>query len=251
MAFTLFPNSFNNCILNDTSHTEEKKNFIDGLWLAGVVVALMWIVKLAEVNFDYDFSSFGIRPGKSSGLKGIFLSVFLHKDFLHLFNNSLPLFVAIVSLKYFYTRNSLKILILLWLLSGFITWLIGSEGIHIGASGWVYACLSFLFFGSLFSRNNNFLAFSLVLVFLYGAMIWGIIPLRQEAFISWESHLGGAVVGFILAVIFRNSGPKPIVYDWENEEDNIDEMTDDEIDQFIDLKIKQQRRRGLLKFFKK
>lgn len=218
--------------------------------MATAIILLMWIVKLTEINFEIELSHFGIVPWKKEGLTGIITAPFLHKDLMHLFNNSLPLFIGLISLKYFYPRSATKIILLIWVLTGFFTWLIASHGIHIGASGIVYGCLSFLFFGSLFSGNNNFFAFSLVLIFLYGAMIWGIVPLRQEALISWESHLSGAVAGFINAILFRKSGPPKTVYDWELDEENLDELSDEEIDELIDRKIKRKKRLFFLRFRK-
>jgi hypothetical protein len=40
-------------------------------------------------------------------------------------------------------------------------------------------------------------------------MIWYVYPIKEK--ISWEGHLSGFIVGLILAIIYKNSGPqKPI-----------------------------------------
>jgi hypothetical protein len=62
------------------------------------------------------------------------------------------------------------------------------------------------------------MAVSLVVVFLYGSMIWGIFP--NDPTISWESHFSGLVVGFFLAYIFKKQGPQKKVYSWEYEDDD-------------------------------
>lgn len=49
-------------------------------------------------------------------------------------------------------------------------------------------------------------AFSLVVVFLYGNMIWGILPVLPH--ISWESHLMGAIAGLVMAIYYKNLGPQ-------------------------------------------
>ena len=60
-------------------------------------------------------------------------------------------------------------------------------------------------------------ALSLVVVFLYGSMIWYIFPVEEQ--ISWEGHLSGFVVGFLFAIIFKNQGPKPEIFNYsENKE---------------------------------
>ena len=61
------------------------------------------------------------------------------------------------------------------------------------------------------------MALSLLMIFLYGSLIWGIVPWQTK--ISWESHLLGAVAGFIIAFFLRKEGPQREVYDWENEPD--------------------------------
>jgi len=221
---------------------EEKKRLKDGFLIAVSICLLMVIVKLIEVNFDLSFAGAGIIPRKASGLWGILFSPFLHKDFLHLFNNVIPLLVAITAIYYFYIEIFILIFSLIWFFSGFLSWLMAGYGIHIGASGIVYGFLSFLFFVSVFSRNKNMLGIALLLIFLYGTMIWGIVPLRFDAFISWESHLGGTVTGFILAIIFRNEGVKEEPFEWENEEDEIEDLTDEEIDELIDSKLKEKNR---------
>jgi hypothetical protein len=54
-----------------------------------------------------------------------------------------------------------------------------------------------------FIRNNyRLVAVSLLVVFLYGSMVWGIFPLQRG--ISWESHAAGALSGLILAYFYRD-----------------------------------------------
>lgn len=56
-------------------------------------------------------------------------------------------------------------------------------------------------------------------------MIWGVFPeeflpkfYREDSNpISWESHLGGGIVGFIFAILTRKYGPKRKVYSWETQ----------------------------------
>ena len=72
---------------------------------------------------------------------------------------------------------------------------------------------------------------SLIMVFLYGSFIWGMIPsLAIPQNISWEGHLSGAIIGVLLAVFLRKEGPQKEVYLWEDEEDNEEEINDDNSD---------------------
>lgn len=214
----------------------EKKKIRDALLVAFIMVSVLWIVKLIEVNFDISFASYGVYPRKAKGLIGILTAPLIHQNFKHLWGNSAPLFVAVTAIVYLYRPVAFRIIFISWISSHFLVWIMARDSYHIGASGLVYALLSFLFFATAFSKNKNLLAISLAIIFIYGAMIWGIIPV--ETHISWESHLMGAIVGFALAMIYKNKGPKPEVYDWENEEENIDELSDDEINELIDEKMR-------------
>jgi hypothetical protein len=80
-----------------------------------------------------------------------------------------------------------------------------------------------LFTGGLLRREPRVMAFSLLVVFLYGSLIWGIVPdLFPEKNISWESHLLGLLAGVIIALFYREEGPQRKKYSWE-EEDEYDE----------------------------
>jgi membrane associated rhomboid family serine protease len=63
------------------------------------------------------------------------------------------------------------------------------------------------------------MAISLLVVFWYGSMVWGLLPFDVE--ISFEAHITGAVTGIVLAVIYRDQGPEPetSLLDEEEEEE--------------------------------
>jgi hypothetical protein len=65
---------------------------------------------------------------------------------------------------------------------------------------------------------------SALVIFLYGSMVWGLFPLKEE--ISWEAHLFGAIAGVLVAYNYRKDGPQPHVYDWEKESENDDPETE-------------------------
>jgi membrane associated rhomboid family serine protease len=193
-----------------------------------VLVLLMWIVFWAEIRFNWDFNFLGINPRKVTGLPGIVLGPFIHSNLKHLFNNSIPLLVLSTSLFYFYRNLRWKVLVYGLLLSGLITWVIGRPAVHIGASGVVYMLASFLFFKGIFSKQYQLTALSLVVVFLYGGLLWYLLPIDPK--ISWEGHTAGFVVGLGFALIFKKIPIENKKYDWEKEDFNPEE--DDFIKQF-------------------
>lgn len=202
-----------------------------------MLLFLEWLVFWYQVRVDYGIKAYGIRPQKLEGLLGIFTSPFLHGDINHLYNNSIPLFVLTLALFYFYNKIAWKVIIFGILISGLLTWLIGSSGNHIGASGLVYVLVSFIFFKGVFAKHYRLIALSLMVIFLYGSLIWYVFPIKSG--MSWEGHLGGLITGFVFAFIFKKQVAKPERYMWElpdyNEEDDPFMRHFDENGNFIEL----------------
>ena len=197
-----------------------RKKFFLSLIIPGIFVFLMWLSKAIELLFEIDLSDLGIYPLSLKGLPGIIISPFIHEDLKHLFNNSLPLFILSVALFYFYSEIAFRIFLLTYLLTGVLVWVGGREAWHIGASGLVYGMASFLFFSGILRKYYRLVALSLLVVFLYGEMVWGLFPGIYKN-ISWESHMLGFVSGIFLAVIYRNEGPQKPVYEWMEEEEEV------------------------------
>ena len=188
--------------------------------IPGIFVFLMWMVKIVEVLFGIDFSDYGIYPLTARGLEGILFSPFIHASFSHLFNNSLPLFFLSVALFYFYSEVAIKVFLWTYFLTGLLVWIAGRAAYHIGASGLVYGLASFLFFSGIIRRYFRLIALSLLIVFLYGSMVWGLFPGVYKN-VSWESHMLGFFSGVVLAIRYRNEGPQKPVYEWMEEEETM------------------------------
>ena len=97
-------------------------------------VLLIWLVYWFEFKFNINLKIYGIQPGKLEGLLGVFFSPFLHSSLKHLFNNTIPLFLLSAAIFFFYKNISWKIILSGIFLSGILTWIIGRDSIHIGAS---------------------------------------------------------------------------------------------------------------------
>lgn len=187
-------------------------------------VVSIWLVYWIEIKFGLNFNKYGVRPGEFYGLRGIFFSPFIHSDTKHLFNNSIPLFVLLLGLFYFYKQVAYKVLVLGALLTGLLTWFIARDSYHIGASGVVYLLFSFVFFSGVIRNHYRLIAFSLVTIFLYGSMVWLIFPTEDR--ISWEGHLSGFMSGVLFAFLYRRIGI--VKEDFEFSETEFDLMFDEE-----------------------
>ncbi len=194
---------------------------IDDILWPLVFVMFFWVAFFANQAYDLDLNQFGIAPRTLSGLAGIIFMPFLHGDFGHLFSNTIPFVVSGSFLFHFFKQTSWKIFGLIWLASGIGVWLTGSfYSVHIGASGLVYGLVAFLLTSGIIRKNRNLSAVALILIFLYGSMVWGIFPQisMMDANISWEGHLFGAIAGVGLGWLYRHEGP----------EDELPEESDDE-----------------------
>lgn len=204
-----------------------RKKFLLSIFIPSIVVLFMWLVRITETLLEADFTSLGIYPLSAKGLPGIFLSPFIHGNFRHLLNNTLPLYLLSVALFFFYSEIALKILSWTWILTGLLVWLGGREAWHVGASGLVYGLASFLFFSGIIRRYYRLVALSLLIVFLYGEMVWGIFPGIDKT-ISWESHMLGFASGIILAVWYRKEGPQTPIVEWDDESKEMEYINEDE-----------------------
>tara|TARA_B100001173_G_C15957389_1_gene534076 strand:- start:97 stop:753 length:657 start_codon:yes stop_codon:yes gene_type:complete len=204
----------------------DKKEIFSILRIPFLFLLLMWLVKLIEFQFDLSLIKFGVFPQTFNGLKGIFFSPFIHKDLTHLFNNSYPILILGALLFSVYRKIASQIFFWLFFISGFWLWIIGRPSFHIGASGIIYALASFLFISGVIRKNPRLAAISLIIIFLYGSMIWGILP--TEAPVSWEGHLAGFAAGILVAIFYRDEGPKRIKYQWEIDEELEEKMAESE-----------------------
>lgn len=164
------------------------------------ILAIIWGIFIADSVLPFDFTRFGIVPRTLTGLRGIVFAPFLHANLSHIISNSLPFLILGALLFSFYEKKAVKMLLISALLSGVLVWIFARPAVHIGMSGVIYAMASFLIFAGLFRKDFLSFIISLVVLVLYGGLIWGIFP--NNFYVSWEGHISGAVAGFWLAYVF-------------------------------------------------
>ncbi len=192
-----------------------------GMKAAFLLTSLMWASWLAAVMTPLGHWLHGIYPRQPESIDGILLAPLIHNDLAHLMSNSLPIFLAVVALFGNYPHSARRVVPAAWILTGTLVWLFARPAWHAGASGILYALLAFLFISGFLRRDKQSVSISMVLVFLYGGLIFGIIPDKPN--ISWESHLAGLLVGIALAWWFRKQDiPVFRRYDLDDAEDTND-----------------------------
>ncbi len=204
-----------------------------------IAITILWLIKGLQITFSWDLGAYGVFPRSFDGLIGILFAPLIHGSFEHLFSNTMALFVLTTALFYEYPKSAKWTFILIYLGSGLGVWLFARESYHYGASGLTHGMMFFLFLIGILRRDKPAMAIAMIVFFLYGSMVWGVLPTKEE--ISFESHLFGALMGVVCAIIFRNKDPKPPEkkYSWEMEETDIEVDSSDAIEMGGDDKLRK------------
>ncbi len=160
-------------------------------------VGTIWAVYLVSL-FLPAVDQYGVVPRHLRGLLGIPAMPFLHANLHHLISNTIPLLVLLILLAGSRAR-SWEVVVLITLLGGFLLWIFGRPGVHIGASGLISGLTVFLILSGFLEERAIPLLVAVVVGFLYGgSLLLGVIPLFGSN-ISWDGHLCGAVAGGFVA----------------------------------------------------
>jgi membrane associated rhomboid family serine protease len=202
-----------------TRSARARANFRLAIRIALVLAALLWVVQLVNVMLDLDPGDLGVRPRTPGGLVGILTAPLAHGDFAHLLANSPAIVVLGTVMLTLYPKSAVRVLPAVYLLPGVAVWLFGQAGTtHVGASGLVYGLAAYVFVAGIIRRDRRAIAASMLVAFMYGALVWGLVPIRPR--LSWETHLAAAIVGVAMALVLRHLDPVPVVrYAWEGEDD--------------------------------
>lgn len=187
-------------------------------------VFTLFLIHFLNTELDWQYVSLGIYPRDVKGITGIITHVFVHSSWEHLFTNSIPVLVLMWCIFYSFKDTSYIIIGIMWILTGTITFAIARPSWHIGASGLIYAMAFFLFFCGVLSKKKAMIAISLLVVFLYGSIIWQTLPYFVKADVSWEGHLSGSISGIITSLIFYKKNVFP-----HEREPVYDEAADEEL----------------------
>jgi membrane associated rhomboid family serine protease len=190
-------------------------------WVVGGVtivtfVALMWVIELFDSLSNHRLDDNGIRPLESDGLLGILVAPLLHSNWDHLIANTIPALILGFLMTLAGLSRFIFATVIIWILGGFGTWLIGNVGTHcpyvgvqcetnhIGASGLIFGWLAFLIVFGFFTRKVWEIVVGVIVLFVYGSVLLGVLPGTPG--VSWQGHLSGAIAGVIAAYLL--SGPE-------------------------------------------
>lgn len=159
-----------------------------------VFVGLLYVVELTDTILDNRLDAAGVRPREAEGLDGIAFAPLLHSGWDHLFANTVPLLLFGFLILLAGVARWLAVTAVVWLVGGVGVWLTGADQtVHLGASVLAFGWLVYLLLRGVFSRSVGQILVGVVLLFLYGGVLWGVLP--GQPGVSWQGHLFGALGG--------------------------------------------------------
>ncbi len=160
-------------------------------------VAVLWVIEIVNAS-GADLTDDGIRPRQLSGLWGVLWAPLLHASFTHLESNTIPLLVLGFLVLLGGLARFGAVTATVWLVSGIGVWLLGGTNtVVVGASGLAFGWLAYIIVRGVFTRSLVQLALGLVILVVYGGLLWGVLP--GASGVSWQAHLFGAVGGILSA----------------------------------------------------
>ncbi|WP_300342271.1 rhomboid family intramembrane serine protease [Nesterenkonia sp.] len=183
-----------------------KRTFIPVL----LPLAAMWVLFFVSLALGNWFNrSLALEARSLSGLVGIVFMPLLHGSFAHLLANTMS-WLVLGGMTSLLTRRFTSVMVMLWLLSGAVLWLIGSPWVchapqgascvvnHVGASTVVYGFAAFIVTYAILARRFLAMLFGVFVAFVYGlSMLIGMLPITPG--VSWTGHLSGAIAGVAVA----------------------------------------------------
>lgn len=195
----------------NTTNAQTASNALGRFASPIILLAVMWIVQIADAILPGSFTGFGLRSWDLSGLGGIVLGPLLHANWAHLIANSVPLLllgclVAVEGARRFWAVTAIVAIV-----GGIGTWLFNAPGtLTVGASGLVFGYFGYVvmrvFAPGRVAHRILYAVIAIVVIALYGgSMLAGVFGAAEG--VSWQGHLFGAVGGAVAALASRRSRP--------------------------------------------
>jgi membrane associated rhomboid family serine protease len=170
----------------------------EGLLVLAGIVLLMWVVEAINSLDSNRLNNDGLYSRNVSRFWGILTSPFIHANFQHLLDNTVPFIFLGVIIALHGARRLLVVTAFIVLIGGLGTWLIGPGNTStIGASGIVFGYATYLLARGFFDRSIWELGVGIVVGVIWGAVLLSSLVPRSG--VSWQGHLCGGIAGVIVA----------------------------------------------------
>jgi len=178
-------------------------NLTQRLATIAILCGIMVGVHILDLFIGGYLKNYGIEPREIDSIYTIFTAPWVHGDFTHLSNNLLAIvvfsFLCLLNGRRYFLLASFYIITL----TGILVWLFARDAIHIGASGWIFGLWSLVIALAWIERSFRSIVIALAVVFFYGGMVFSVLP--TNSFVSFESHLFGAIAGVVTAIFLERN----------------------------------------------
>lgn len=195
----------------NTPNPQSTSNALSRFASPVILLALMWLVQIADAILPGSFTGFGLRSWDVTGLGGIVLAPLLHANWGHLIANSVPFLVLGCLVAVEGARRFWAVTAIVAIVGGVGTWLLNAPGtLTVGASGLVFGYFGYVvmrvFAPGRVAHRILYAVIALIVIALYGgSMLAGVFGAAEG--VSWQGHLFGAVGGAVAAFAGRRSRP--------------------------------------------
>jgi len=165
-----------------------------------LIIAALWLINIVNWFFRGAFNYFGILPRTFRGIIGIIISPVLHSGPDHLFFNSIPLFILLSLMPVYGEKIFIDVTAFIIVTSGILTWSLGRNAIHIGASGIIMGYWSYLVTEAYKSPSVITVIVAIIMLYYLGGLFFNLFPQSEST--SWEGHLFGFIAGIMAAFLF-------------------------------------------------
>lgn len=181
---------------------QRKPPVVEAAIVTAVLVGGVWLQELIDLfGFGGQLDYYGIQPRDPQTFWHIFTAPFLHAGLPHLIANTVPLAVLAFMSALRSIGRFLGATFVIVLVGGTLVWLFGRSSTHLGASELIFGYLAYLLGVGWWERTPSAIAIALVALFLYGGIIWGVLP--SNPMVSWEAHLFGFIGGLVAALLLH------------------------------------------------
>ena len=177
----------------------EKRVVKHALFTSLSVLVILWLIKVFEVEFKFEFTQWGIFPLTAKGLRGIIFAPLLHANFDHLFFNTIPLLILSNMLLMHGLPYFINATIMITLISGLLIWCIAKQGLYVGASAVVTGYWGLLVTNIYNEGTITSIILGIVCIYYLSGIFYGLFPSQKTT--SWQGHLLGLLAGLLTSYL--------------------------------------------------
>jgi membrane associated rhomboid family serine protease len=188
--------------LNVIQTTPLPEMLLNSVMLVGGIVVFMYVLRFLDGVFlgNRIAANYAIKPRGDNRLLSVVLAHYLHANRRHLFANTVPFFILAFLIAFDGLDEFAVATIIIMLIAGVGTWLFGSQGVHLGASGLITGYFGFVILRGWVTGNVPAIIIGIFIGIIYFGILGMVFARRQGA--SNVMHFFGFLGGLLAAWVW-------------------------------------------------